>query len=114
VVREQSTGKLAGYTELLFNPLQPTIADQGGTAVFGQYQNRGLGRWLKAEALEKLVANKPLVERVRTGNAHSNAPMLKINNELGFKPSMTMKLWQVRLDKVREYIARHIEAPVSG
>ena len=31
--------------------------------------------------------------------------MLKINNELGFKPSMTMKLWQVRLDKVREYIA---------
>ncbi|HEV3311369.1 MAG TPA: GNAT family N-acetyltransferase [Chloroflexota bacterium] len=105
VAVEESTGRLAGYSELLFNPRKPTLADQGATAVFSEYQNRGLGRWLKAAMLEKLVTERSAVERIRTGNAHSNAPMLKINDELGFKPSMTTKYWQAELPKVQEYLA---------
>jgi mycothiol synthase len=114
VAVEESTGRLAGYSELLFNPRKPTLADQGATAVFSEYQNRGLGRWLKAAMLEKLLAERPAVERVRTGNAHSNAPMLRINDELGFKPSMTTKYWQAELPKVREYLSSRAVAVVAG
>jgi hypothetical protein len=40
---------------------------------------------------------------IRTGKANSNAPMLKINNELGFKPYMSQVIWQVETEKVAEY-----------
>jgi hypothetical protein len=34
--------------------------------------------------------------------------MLKINNELGFKPYMADTLWQVELQKVMDYLQPHI------
>jgi GNAT superfamily N-acetyltransferase len=107
IAREKSTGKYVGWTDMHFNPRTPRLADVGGTAVTQEYKNLGLGRWLKAAILEKLLTEKPEIERVRTGNAHSNAPMLKINDELGFKPALTLNLWQVDLDTVKEYLARH-------
>ncbi len=41
---------------------------------------------------------------MRTGNADSNAAMLKINNALGFKPYTSDALWQVELQKVLDYL----------
>ena len=35
--------------------------------------------------LDRLRQERPVVERVRTGNAFSNAPMLAINDRLGFE-----------------------------
>ncbi len=67
-------------------------------------RGRGLGKWLKAAMLEKVLRDRPQVRRVRTGNANSNAPMLKINYELGFKPYKTWTTWQVELEKVLEYL----------
>ncbi len=101
--RDRATGRYAGYTELYWNPAKATIAQQGDTAVLSEYKNRGLGRWLKAAMLDKLARERPGVERVRTGNAQSNAPMLKINEELGFRPAMTELLWQVETDKASAY-----------
>ena len=103
---EKATGKFAGWTDIVFNPSKPNICDVGGTAVSAEYQNLGLGRWLKAAILDKLVREKPEIIRVRTGNAHSNAPMLKINDELGFKPALTMNLWQVETATVKEFAGR--------
>ena len=110
IAREKSTGKYAGWTDMTFNPHTPRVADVGGTAVAQEYKNLGLGRWLKAAILQKLLSEKPQIERIRTGNAHSNAPMLKINDELGFKPALTLNLWQVELDTVKEYLTRHVRA----
>lgn len=36
--------------------------------------------------IEKVLADRPQVVRVRTGNADSNAPMHKINGAMGFPP----------------------------
>lgn len=103
---DRATGKFAGYTETIWNPNRPMILSQEMTGVFPQYRNRGLGRWLKAAMLERVLHERPEVRYVRTGNADSNAAMLRINNELGFKPYMAAALWQVDLTKVKEYLNR--------
>ena len=103
-VRERKTGNLAGYTEVFWSSFEPETLYQGDTGVFPEYRGHGLGKWLKAAMLEKVLRDRPSVKRVRTGNANSNAPMLKINYELGFKPYKTWTTWQVELERVLEYL----------
>ncbi len=104
-VREKETGKFAGYTEVTWNPNRPEIISQGMTGVFTEHRNRGLGRWLKAVMLERVLRERPQAKFVRTGNADMNAPMLKINNELGFRPYTAESVWQVETEKVAEYLS---------
>jgi len=104
-VREKSTGKFAGYTEVLWNPSRPDVIHQGITGVFPEYRNNGLGRWLKAEMLNWILTQRPQAKLVRTDNADTNAPMMKINNELGFKPYIAEALWQVETEKAAAYLA---------
>jgi mycothiol synthase len=103
-VIDRQSGKFAGYTETVWNPNRPEILRQDMTGVFPEYRNRGLGRWLKAAMLDKVIREHPEVKYVRTGNADSNAAMLKINNQLGFKPYTAEALWQVDIEKVMEYL----------
>jgi GNAT superfamily N-acetyltransferase len=103
-ILEKSTGKFAGYTETRWHPNRPEILYQDMTGVFPEYRSRGLGRWLKAAMLNKVLADRPTVKYVRTGNADSNAAMLKINNELGFQPYSADALWQVEIEQVLAYL----------
>lgn len=104
-VRERDTGRFAGMTEVTWHPNRPEIINQGMTAVFPQDQGRGLGRWLKAAMLEKILRDRPQARWVRTGNADSNAAMLKINREVGFVPYESHYVWQVETDQVEAYLA---------
>ena len=103
-IMDRATGKFGGYTETIWNPNRPEVMGQGMTGVFPQYRNKGLGRWLKAVMLDKVLKERPQVKYVRTGNADSNAAMLKINTELGFETYMADTLWQVELQKVLVYL----------
>jgi GNAT superfamily N-acetyltransferase len=103
-IMDLATGKFAGYTETVWNPNRPELLRQDMTGVFPQYRNKGLGRWLKAAMLNKVLLDLPQVKYIRTGNADSNGAMLKINNELGFKPYTADLLWQVELQKVLDYL----------
>jgi len=102
--RHVETGDLAGYTMVFWNPREPETLGQADTGVFPQYQQRGLGRWLKAAMMEKVLRDRPQVKRIRTDNANSNAPMLKINHELGFKLYKTFVVWQVEVEKASAYL----------
>lgn len=102
--RETSTGRFAGYTEVFWSPNRPEVVSQGMTGVFPEYRNRGLGRWLKAEMMLKILAGRPQARFVRTGNADSNAPMLKINTEMGFRPFISRCVWQVETERVARYL----------
>jgi GNAT superfamily N-acetyltransferase len=103
-VREKPTGEFAGYTEVLWNPNRPEIVDQLMTGVFPKHRNRGLGRWLKAAMLDKILEERPQAKYVRTENADINAPMLKINTELGFKPYFSVCVWQVETEQASTYL----------
>ena len=102
--REKATGKLVGFTDTAWHPNRPMILNQRGTAVVPEYRGHGLGRWLKAAMLDKVLRERPSVRYVRTGNADSNAAMLKINFELGFKHYISQTIWQIQVDKVFEYL----------
>jgi GNAT superfamily N-acetyltransferase len=103
-VRHVESGKFAGYTEVFWNPARPETVNQGDTGVFPQYRNRGLGRWLKAAMVDRVLRDRPQVRRIRTENATSNAPMLGINREMGFVHYRTSIDWQVEVGRVFEYL----------
>jgi len=101
---DRSNGKVAGLTEVSWNPSRTLILYQGFTGVYPEYRSKGLGRWLKAEMMQKILSERPQVEFIRTTNANSNAPMLKINVEMGFKHYRSNTLWQVETEKVENYL----------
>ncbi|HKG54281.1 MAG TPA: GNAT family N-acetyltransferase, partial [Anaerolineales bacterium] len=106
-VLDRANQKLVGWTEVTWNPNRPMILNQGFTAVDSTYRNKGLGRWLKAAMMKKILQDRPQVEFIRTRNANSNAPMLKINNEMGFKPYHAFIAWQVNTEQVENYLSKN-------
>ena len=109
--KHKLSGELAGYTDILWNPEVPENLQQGDTGVLPKYRGHGLGKWLKAAMLEKVLLERPQVKRVRTGNADSNAPMLAINRALGFKPYLSETVWQLGREELEAYLANKAERP---
>jgi len=114
-VVHRRSGKFAGYTEVFWNRHRRELLSQGMTGVFPEFRNRGLGRWIKAAMLEEVLRERPYLKRVRTGNAAVNAPMLKINRELGFRHYKDQGVWQIETKVARNYLnARQKSGPASG
>ena len=103
-VRHVPSGELAGYTEITFNPEEPHNVWQGDTGVLPAHRGHGLGKYLKASMIRKVQTERPSIKHIRTGNADSNAPMLAINKQLGFKPYLAWTAWQVDVEKVRDFM----------
>lgn len=102
--RHEATGKLAGYTQVFWNPGRPHTVVQGDTGVLPEHRGNALGKWLKATMLERILRERPQAKDIRTGNADSNAAMLGINNALGFEPYVAAVHWQVPVERVRAYL----------
>ncbi len=87
-------GSAAGATEVLVNRHRPAYSWQWNTVVLPDHRGRGIGRGLKATMWKHLRTEASDVATLRTGNAQSNAAMLAINTEMGYKPSHLMGCWQ--------------------
>jgi len=72
-------------TDMFQSESNPTYAYVRLTGVRPEYQNRGLGKWLKAAMMLDLRQNDPGVRFVDTNNFNNNRPMLSINDRMGFE-----------------------------
>jgi GNAT superfamily N-acetyltransferase/RimJ/RimL family protein N-acetyltransferase len=84
LARHDDTGELAGLTEVSVDPDDPGWGHQLITAVIGRHRGHRLGLLLKVAMLELLAATEPGLERIATWNAASNAPMIAVNDALGY------------------------------
>lgn len=106
VVRHKPSGELAGFTDVNVLPTDRTVIYQGDTGVWHKYRGRGLGRWIKAANLLRVLPLIPEAKWVETGNAGSNRPMLAINEAMGFYPYKHMTGWQFDLAALHARVRR--------
>jgi len=103
-VRSRTTKRVVGFTAVHFHPSHFHEVGQGDTVVLPAYQRRGLGRWLKAAMLERLLQERPETRYIFTSNGGNNEAVLKINHALGFKPYLSQRQWKVDLETVQAYL----------
>ncbi len=101
-IRDNHTGHLVGVHDVLLWSRE-SFAVQN-TAVAPSHRGRGLGKWLKAAMILRVRQERPQARWMFTLNAHANAGMLAINDQLGFAPVPPgMVAWQVRVERLRAY-----------
>lgn len=100
VAVHRPTGAFAGVTQVAWQPHNPKVVEQMETGVLEAHRGHRLGRWLKAAMLDRIRRERPEARVVRTGNADVNAPMLAINEALGFRPARAMTIWQAEVDAI--------------
>jgi len=108
VARHIPTGKLTGFTVMFYTGYVPDLINQDDTGVHTDHRNKGLGRWLKAAMIKKLIKEKPYIKKVRTENSVTNKPMLRINREMGFKYYYDENSWQIALSEIAGFLKRNI------
>lgn len=91
-------GACVGGTEVIFEPWDPSTVLQQNTAIDPRHRGFGLAKWAKATMLQRIRHEQQAARRVRTDNALSNAPMLAINDALGFRVVSTRTEWQAEVD----------------
>jgi GNAT superfamily N-acetyltransferase len=100
----ENSGQGAGFTEVTYDPRVPHLIWQQGTAVIDAHRGHHLGLWMKAVMLKRILEERAKARFIRTGNANTNAQMLAINTQLGFKPAWSSALWQVTLADARKAV----------
>lgn len=95
VARHDDSDELAGFTEFVFPLVHPESVWQEFTAVDPKHRDKGLGRWLKAANVLRLLDERPAARYVDTWNAFSNGPMLGINIAMGFEIVNSFAAYQI-------------------
>jgi len=97
VAEHLPTRRLVAASELLLTPGVPHRACQLETVVHPEHRGHRLGLAVKLANLDFLARRAPEVRVVTTGNAAVNAPMIAINDLLGFEVAGVGSFWQKRL-----------------
>lgn len=112
VAVHEATGEGAGFTEISYDPKQPWVIWQGGTAVTRGHRGHRLGLWMKAVMLDRILREVSAATYIRTGNANTNAQMLGINTDLGFKVAWQSVLWQLPIADAQKAVG--LAEPTTG
>lgn len=112
VAIDGASGDCLGYSTINFRPDDPVLVSQWGTGVVRRAQGRGLGKLLKLAMLEKLLREVPGARYVETSNAGSNAAMIGINTDLGFREHFIERCYQMPVGALCGRLG--IEAPGDG
>ncbi|TKK89032.1 GNAT family N-acetyltransferase [Herbidospora galbida] len=98
VIARAGDGSPAAFTRLFADTLEADgWARQTDTAVRREHRGRGLGRWVKEANTAWLRRARPDLTRVITWNAVSNAPMVAINERLGYRLLDVWHEWELHV-----------------
>jgi ribosomal protein S18 acetylase RimI-like enzyme len=95
-VVDRSDGSIVGFSELVVPGDGRGDAQHYGTGVLPEHRGHGLGLWMKAESIRLARLRHPDLTGLLTDTADSNAPMIGINDALGYRP--THRELEYRLD----------------
>jgi RimJ/RimL family protein N-acetyltransferase len=90
-------GNLVAYTDLVLTTHESERAYQWGTLVRPDHRGHRLGLAVKVANLRRLQETQPQITTVVTFNADVNAPMVAVNDRLGFRPVQWMGELQKKL-----------------
>ena len=83
--RHDTSGRLVGFTEVVIPLGAPQSAYQHDTLVMREHRGHGLGFAMKLANLFAVGEGHPGVRVINTENAEENAPMITVNEDLGFR-----------------------------
>ncbi|RAS61948.1 acetyltransferase (GNAT) family protein [Lentzea atacamensis] len=84
VAVEEATGLVVAFTDVQLYPDDFEHTVWHDTVVAPRHRARGLARFVKAHMLRWLLTDRPELERIDTGTAAANFPMIRVNERLGF------------------------------
>jgi len=90
-----ASGELAAYTQMGGSPENPGRRNQYDTYVRRTHRGNRLGIAVKAPNLRALQADLAQPAALHTWNAPENAPMIAVNDKLGFRPVAQRTLWEL-------------------
>ncbi|MEY2418656.1 MAG: hypothetical protein QOG90_1336 [Actinomycetota bacterium] len=105
IARRKSDGAWAGIHDVIWNPAEPETVYVGATGVDPEHRGHALGKWLKAAMTLRVMAERPQVTSIRTGNADSNDAMLGINREMGYVPFISQTVWEISTEAAEKWLA---------
>lgn len=84
---DATDGTVVGFSELVVPGDGLGDGQHYGTAVLPGHRGRGLARWMKAASILRARERHPELSGLCTDTADSNAPMLAVNDALGYIPT---------------------------
>ncbi|MFG1889586.1 GNAT family N-acetyltransferase [Micromonospora sp. NPDC049051] len=96
-LRHEASGRLVAWTLLDVGASADWHAFQQITIVDPDHRGHRLGLLAKVENLHHLLAHEPAVRAIDTFNAAENAHMVRINEQLGFRPVDGWTDWQLTI-----------------
>lgn len=94
---DTADGSVVGFSELVVPGDGRGEGQHYGTAVLPEHRGRGLARWMKAASIRRARERHPDLAGLLTDTADSNAPMLAVNDTLGYLPTHRAVEYQLDL-----------------
>ena len=95
LARHVESGELVAYNQLVIRPEWPEVVENEDTTVTRAHRGHGIGLWIKAANLLRVLSERPQAVCVETWNAASNEHMLRVNRRLGFVCEHVWESWEL-------------------
>jgi GNAT superfamily N-acetyltransferase len=95
--RDEATGRLVGFTDIGVSTVRSELGYQWDTIVSREHRGHRLGLLVKLANLRLLREVSPKTRYLNTWNADDNAPMVAVNDALGYRPVEVTQEWQLEL-----------------
>jgi GNAT superfamily N-acetyltransferase len=100
--RDDASGHVVAFTELVVPRGAPASAWQHDTLVMREHRGHGLGLAMKVANLFAVIERHPAVRWINTWNAEENGPMIAVNDEMGFEVVSHSVHWLRKIAPVGE------------